>query len=390
MNHDVLYLIDANTLQLSEGDTPSGWVHALPVGEYKHPVFGKLSMTPEKIRQFADNITNKIRGIDPSINMIHGVPGTAGDGEAAGWVKSAEARPDGLWVLVEWTKTAAAKIKEKAWRYFSAEYQDSWTDATGKEHKNVFFGGALTNRPYMKNLLPINLSENTIETALELASVVAQGKADLATTPQEGEMDLKTLCERLDLPDGTTETQLLAKLSELNQGSKTEPPKTPEVPKVSLSAELRKMAEENPLVKTLIDTVDAQNKALTDFNGQLREAEVARRLSEFDRSKIVLTPIVKDLVHDFALDLPVKLTDRFWDILEKMRNNSGLMVELGERAGTSVRYGRAKDATAQLMDEANRIATERQISLTEAMEIAARENVELYDNYRHDNYAFKE
>jgi len=390
VNHDVLYLIDANTLQLSEGDTPSGWVHALPVGEYKHPVFGKLSMTPEKIRQFADNITNKIRGIDPSINMIHGVPGTAGDGEAAGWVKSAEARPDGLWVLVEWTKTAAAKIKEKAWRYFSAEYQDSWTDATGKEHKNVFFGGALTNRPYMKNLLPINLSENTIETALELASVVAQGKADLATTPQEGEMDLKTLCERLDLPDGTTETQLLAKLSELNQGSKTEPPKTPEVPKVSLSAELRKMAEENPLVKTLIDTVDAQNKALTDFNGQLREAEVARRLSEFDRSKIVLTPIVKDLVHDFALDLPVKLTDRFWDILEKMRNNSGLMVELGERAGTSVRYGRAKDATAQLMDEANRIATERQISLTEAMEIAARENVELYDNYRHDNYAFKE
>lgn len=391
MNQDVLYLVDANTLQLSEDDTPTGWVHALPVGEYKHPVFGKLSMTPEKIRQFADNIINKIRGIDPSINIIHGIPGTMGDGEAAGWVKNAEARPDGLWVLVEWTKAAAEKIKAKAWRYFSAEYQDSWTDATGREHKNVFFGGALTNRPYMKNLLPINLSENTIETALELASVVAQGKADLAKTPQEGDMDLKTLCERLGLPDGTTEEQVLAKLTELAQSTKTpEPKKAPEVPAVKLSEELKKLSDDNPMVKALLDTVDAQNKALSEFNAQLREAEVSRRLAEFDRSQIVLTPIAKDLVHDFALDLPIALTERFWEIMEKMRTSSSLMVELGERAGTSVRYGRAKDATSQFMDEANKVATDQKISLTEAMEQVARNNVALYDQYRADTYAFKE
>jgi phage I-like protein len=391
VNHDVLYLVDANTLQFSEGESPTGWVHALPVGEYSHPVFGKLSMTADKIKGFADNIVAKVRGIDPSINIIHGIPGTAGDGEAAGWVKSAEARPDGLWVLVEWTKAAADKIREKAWRYFSAEYQDTWTDATGKEHKNVFFGGALTNRPYMKNLLPINLSENTIETALELASVVAQGKAAFEKSPQEGDMDLKTLCERLGLPDGTTEEQLLAKLAELAAPTnKPAPKKAPEVPVVNLSEELKKLSEANPIVKTLIETVDAQNKALSDFNNQLREADVDRRLAEFDRSQIVLTPVAKDLVHDFALDLPVALTERFWEIMEKMRTSSSLMVELGERAGTSVRYGRSKDATSLFMDEANRIASEQKISLTEAMEQTARNNAALYDQYRSDTYAFKE
>jgi t-SNARE complex subunit (syntaxin) len=117
---------------------------------------------------------------------------------------------------------------------------------------------------------------------------------------------------------------------------------------------------------------------------------VDRRLAEFDRSQIVLTPVAKDLVHDFALDLPVALTERFWEIMEKMRTSSSLMVELGERAGTSVRYGRSKDATSLFMDEANRIASEQKISLTEAMEQTARNNAALYDQYRSDTYAFKE
>lgn len=394
MGKDVLYLVDLNSVELSEkdGSATSSWIHALPVGTYQHPVFGKMQISAEKIRAFAENIKVKIRGIDPSINYLHGST-QGGDGEAAGWVKDADNRPDGLWVLVEWTTSAAQKIKEKAFRYFSAEYQDKWTDAQGKTHENVFFGGALTNRPYMKNLLPINLSETSVASFLEFTEILAKGKEQLAKeTPKEGEdVDLKKLNEALGLPPETTESELIAKLAQLGDSQNPDQKKkTPEVPAVKLSEELRKLSDENPMVKALIETVDAQNKALNEFKVSLREQDVDRRLAEFDKSRIVLTAKAKDLVHDLALDLPIELSDRFWELLETMRNSSSLMVELGERAGTSVRYGRAKAPTDMFMDEANKLAQDRKINLSEAMEQVARDNPKLYDAYRSATYSFQE
>src|SRR5438034_187333 len=184
MNHDWLNLVDVSSIHLADDKS---WIHALPVGEYNHPVYGKMSLTSEKITNFAENIKAKVRGIDPSINEMHGV---SGDGPAAGWVKDADARPDGLWLSVEWTPATAQAIKDKKWRYFSAEYRDKWTNPQGKEFKNVIFGGALTNRPFMKNLLPINLSESSVENALELVKVINASKAahvDLVETSKAKE-----------------------------------------------------------------------------------------------------------------------------------------------------------------------------------------------------------
>jgi hypothetical protein len=408
MDKGVLYVVDLNTIALTDTINTDGteaaasWVHALPLGEYTHPVFGKMKYTADKIRAFADSVNAKIRGIDPSINIMHGAGG--GDGEAAGWVKKADARPDGLWVFVEWTKTAAEKIKEKAWRYFSAEYQDSWTDATGKKHDNVFFGGALTNRPYMKNLLPINLSEGSIDAMVGLAELVVSQRTALNedssggnqhndNTSEEVDVDLKKFVEALGLPAETTETELIAKLAELKppNTAPVDKPK-PQVPTVQLSEELKQLADSNPMVKALLDTVEAQHKSIAEHNFALREADVERRLSEFDRSKIVLTPVAKDLVHDFAMDLPIGLTERFWQILENMRSSTAMMVELGERAGTSVRYGRSKDPVSMFMDEANKVAAESagKVSLAEAMERVAANDPKLYEQYRVANYSFRD
>lgn len=391
MDKDVLYLVDLSGVTFSESDN-TGWVHALPIGTYQHPVYGKMQITADKIRAFAEGVKAKVRGIEPSINYMHGA-GTAGDGEAAGWVKDAEARGDGLWLFVEWVSEAAQKIKEKKFRYFSAEYHDKWTDATGKTFKDVLFGGALTNRPYMKNLLPINLSEATVESLVEFSEILAKGKVQLAeaTKPEGEDVDLTPYIKALNLPAETTEQELLAKLSELGAtGKPVDAKKTPEVPAVQLSEDLRKLSEENPMVKALIETVDAQNTALNEFKVSLREQDVDRRLAEFDKSKIVLTAKAKDLVHDLAMDLPIELTDRFWEILETMRNSSSLMVELGERAGTSVRYGRAKAPTDQFLDESNNLAKSEKISLTEAMDRVARDNPKLFDEYRQASYTFQD
>jgi hypothetical protein len=385
LEKDLLYLVDLATVSLDETDgVESSWVHALPVGEYVHSVFGPLSMTSEKIQGFAESVKNKVRGIDPSINISHGIPGTSGDGEAAGWVKDAEARPDGLWLFVEWVKDAAKSIKDKKWRYFSAEFRDRWKDQTGKEHQNVLFGGGLTNRPFMKNLLPINLSEASVQYAFELVEAIEKGKKE---TQQEGQdMDLVKFSELLGLPTGSTEETVLAKVAEL----KGAPPTKPTVPQVSLSEELKRLAEDNPLVKGLVETVDAQNKAIRDYNVALREADVAAKLAEFDKSKIVLTPKAKNLVHDLAMDLPDTLSEQFWQLMEMMRNSTGTLVELGERAGTSVRYGRSRDDKTRFMDEVTKLASERNVKFDEAMDLVARDQPELYEGYRQQSFAFRD
>lgn len=395
MGKDHLFLVDLAKVELNEHLFAEGhknqasWIHALPLGTYSHPVYGEMNFDQSAISRYAESVKVKVRGIDPSINYQH-----QGDGEAAGWVKNAEAREDGLWLFVEWTTDAARKIKDKAYRYFSAEFLEEWTNNLGKKFENVIFGGALTNRPFMKNLLPVNLSEGTIENALAFAEIITVAKVEheKETQPKEQDMDRKKLAELLGLPGDSNEETIVAKLAELKGTPPAAPPAPvrPSVPVVDLSAELKKLSEENPMVAKLIETVDAQNKALSDYNNALKLADVERRLSEFDHSKIVLTPNAKDLLHDLAMDIEPPHAEKLWKLMEMMRNASGVMVELGERAGTSVRYGRSKDQKSLFMDEANRIAQEKKISLSEAMDQVARANPAMYQGYRSETYAFKE
>lgn len=383
MSQNFVHLVDLSSIQLDESNgTPSSWVHSLPVGEYTHPLYGKLSMSMDRIKRFADSVKNKVRGIDPSINYNHN-----NEDIAAGWVKDAKTETNGLWLFVEWTTKAVEHIKKREYKYFSAEFDSLWKNPTGQEFQDVLFGGALTNRPWMKDLLPINLSEDTINLSFELVDVITKAREGA-----KEDMDLKRLNELLGLPENTSLEDAFKKLAEgkTPDADKDKDTKLPIVPKVSVSDELKALAEENPVVRTLIDTVDAQNTALREFQTGLLEAEVSKKLAEFDKSKIVLTPRAKDLVHDLLIDMPVNLHEKLWDVLSLLRSNSGLMVELGERAGANPRYGSAKDSVTLFMDEVNRYAQEKKVSFDEAMTHISREHPELWNGYRQGTYAFKE
>ena len=70
-------------------------------------------------------------------------------------------RIDELKALVEFTPWGLELVEGKGFKYFSPEYRDSYIDKeTGKEYKNVLYGGALTNRPFLTNLAPVILSED--------------------------------------------------------------------------------------------------------------------------------------------------------------------------------------------------------------------------------------
>lgn len=372
------YWIDLQGRQL--GDT--SWIQALPIGEYEHPVYGKMNFTPERIRRFAQGVQAKVRGQDLDIDYDH----KAQDGKAAGWVRAADVRPDGLYLQIDWTDRASEAIRAGEYRYFSPEFDDAWKDSAGVEHQDVLFGGALTNRPFLKDLLPINLSE-----------ITSTKKAD-----EGGQMGPEQIRELLGLEKDATDEAVKAKIAELTAGPSAPPP-PPEPPApppshpsepvltgASLDEAIAKALAENPLLvgiqKQLADTQRAQTFAET-------KQRLERLETVSNGRKYVLPPAVIDAVAEgSALSDPAEMSRKFVDAIEAFGRTG--YVELGERGRT--RNGQEKTAAQQLSELVSTAraqhlqTTGKQLSTTDAIAQVVRTNPELYLQYRQDSYAGKE
>lgn len=377
MTYHATFLVDVGGLSFSEENgKPTSWVHVLPLGSYKHPTYGTIDVSPTRVSRFVENVKKRIRGIDPSINYLH-----QGDGEAAGWIKNAEARSDGLWAFVEWTTSAAQKLKEKAFKYFSAEIFEEWEDSQGQKHSDVLFGGALTNRPFMKNLVPLNLSESTVDSAFELVSIITGNDKD---SLKGGKMELTD--EQVD--------QIAAKLSEKlgfkpgDNVDKIDKKDVPDALKLSEIADLKKLAEDNPLVAGLVKHLENQGVSLAETAQKLRETQVHQKLAEFNRaSKLVVTPATQKVMEEFLLELPTQLSEKFWDIMNQMRTSQGFLVELGERTGASVKFGEQKTASQRFSEMVNEeMAKGQNVTYPDATEIVARNNPSLWEEYRQETF----
>lgn len=150
------YIVELEKYAFDESEGNSSWIQAFPYGEWSHPEYGKIRMNADRAARMAAGINQGIRDQDLPINYDHGEQRK----DAAGWIQRADVRPDGLWLNVEWTREAYDKIKNKGYKYFSPEYANSWEHpASGQKFKDVFFGGALTNMPHLKGILPLNLAE---------------------------------------------------------------------------------------------------------------------------------------------------------------------------------------------------------------------------------------
>jgi hypothetical protein len=349
-------------------------------GTYKHPLYGELDFSVERLQRFADSVNNRVRGTDLDIDYDH----KRETSEAAGWVKSAQMRSDGLWLFVEWTKSAYTKIKEKAYRYFSPEFDDEWTDAQGNKFKDVLFGGGITNRPFLKNLVPLNLSE------LDFAS------PEPTSTRKDVEVDLKKLAELLGLPADTAEEDVYKTFGErlrANPAPPTPPaptndpptPPAPPTPTIKLSDELKQLAEQNPVVKSLLEAFEAQTRRHAEDVQKLQEAEVGRRLGELDKSKLIITPAIKELIHSLAISLNEQQGKEFWDLMTHMHSSQSFLVELGERAGAGVKYGKDKSAKQIFADMTAELVT-KGMTYPDAVEQLAKEDPELYDRYREETF----
>lgn len=153
------YISLTETMQFDADNVKASWIQAFPLGKWKHPVYGAIEMTKERVARFVKNLNDKITDNQLHVDFRHKRDPAKG-GEAAGWIAMAEDRgDDGLWINIEWTDDAAKEIKERKWKYFSPEYADDWENNKGDKFQDVLLGGAVTNQPFLREIQPINLEE---------------------------------------------------------------------------------------------------------------------------------------------------------------------------------------------------------------------------------------
>ena len=141
------------------------WVECLPARIYHTPNYGEIQITKSKLDRMVQNFNNRVRGQDISTDFDHGMDRAKGN-QASGWYREFALKPSSqdptqpaLFARIELTDDAAKEIHDKKWRYFSLEWLDDWLDNDGNTHYDVVSGGAFTNKPVAKNIMPINLSE---------------------------------------------------------------------------------------------------------------------------------------------------------------------------------------------------------------------------------------
>jgi hypothetical protein len=397
------YYSDLRSVQLDEHNR--SWIQAMRVGEYVHPRHGKLQFTAERLHRFAENIKNRVRGVDLDIDYDHKADPSKGN-EAAGWVKDSKVEGGALWVLVEWTQSAAQKIKERAYRYFSPEFQDSWKDALGQTHQDVLFGGGITNRPFLKDLLPLNLSELSFN-----------------EPKKESSMDPKKVREMLGLPEDATDQKVEERAAELRKAETSRGTPTQEEPKSgpnepaktshgnndALNAQERKdnpfddkddkqlseLFEKNPFLKKLSETVAEQSATIKKLTEANQRSEIRRQLSDLNvaGSNAKLTPAAIQLAEDVQMGDSSKLTD-----LLKLVAENKATVTLGETTGAGYRSslseegGKDLDAiiegrVTKMLTEAN--ATGGKMTRPDALEEVFKADHALFAAYQDASYGFK-
>lgn len=157
-----MYFIERLSSQIlaeaSEGKVSE--IQLLRCGEWQHPKYGPLRITPKTLHDIKNNYEKNVRGVELAIDTEH----KPEEGSNA-WVKKLSIKDKGntLWAEVNWTDLGKKNVGGGIYRYTSAEFVPEYKDTeTGRTFNNVMMGAALTNRPFIKHMTPVALSENVM------------------------------------------------------------------------------------------------------------------------------------------------------------------------------------------------------------------------------------
>lgn len=157
-------------------DTPPPWIHLTPAGTFG----GKDGRGPFVVKDARTVIAQSMQlaGGKIVLDENHSTYTAAQRGVSApavGWITQMEARPDGIWGHVEWTRHGAALWADRAYRGVSPVLRSE----PGNGTVTAIEAASLTNKP---NLGVRTLHQENLETRMDLAKLRRQlGLSETAT-----------------------------------------------------------------------------------------------------------------------------------------------------------------------------------------------------------------
>jgi hypothetical protein len=133
----------------SQEGPPLSSVQLLRSGTFAHGWYGKLQVNGDLYAALVRNFKDRVRGVDIALDVEH-----QPEKGAAGWFRRlyTDNGGDELWGDVEWTAAGRELVEGNIFKYISIEYDLAYVDEEGVLHGPTMLGGALTNRPFIKNM----------------------------------------------------------------------------------------------------------------------------------------------------------------------------------------------------------------------------------------------
>jgi len=151
-----------NELQ-AYADAPD-WAPFLPQpGQYSHPLYGQINLTPERIDRFVDQFKAGVYQDKLPVDAEHDLSMSG----AVGWITDMRVNADGSAdARVDWNDRGKALIEGDRFRYVSPSWRETWQDpVTDEVYRDVAIGLAITTRPFFKErsgLRPLVASEGQL------------------------------------------------------------------------------------------------------------------------------------------------------------------------------------------------------------------------------------
>lgn len=171
----------------------TAWVHLIPAGTFSG-VDGRGPWTLNKAEKVIAASREYLGKRQMVVDYEHQSINSQTNGQpapAAGWIVGLEARPDGIWGLVEWTEAAAAHIAKREYRYISPVFAH-----TKAGEVLAVRNASLTNSPNLDQLVALNRAESTMEN-------------------EQADSKLKATARLLGLGEDASQETVVTKLREL-------------------------------------------------------------------------------------------------------------------------------------------------------------------------------
>ena len=194
---------------------------SIPIYDWDKGETKQFKVDESVFNSFLKNFKDKTRGIELAIDYSH-----ASWGKAAGWVKELAIEKGKLMAKIEWTPAAQEAIAAGEWKYLSAEFSLDYKEGEGKKEKSygpTLFGGGLTNRPRLKRMKEVKLSEilldETVDTARKPAHPIENKGIKMNEELKKLQESNEKLQARLNEVDGQLAEQKKAHEEQLAKSS---------------------------------------------------------------------------------------------------------------------------------------------------------------------------